>query len=312
MAVKPYMPFYTSEYMNDTAHLTMAEHGAYLLLIIHYWHTEKPLPDDDKKLAQICRTTLKGFRQIKLTVSLLFTQRGNTWVHKRIEKEIREYYEKVDAKRLGGQKTAEKRWGNKDSLANSLAIAKLQHSNMLSNRYTDTDTDTEETETEEEPVSVSVLSPAKEIPSGNKLKTVDTRDVLRRRAKKNRSALQVPPSDKPVFIFIPLRGEEEYGLTEEMAKEFERTYPDLLVREELQKIRAWSLSNSTKRKTRRGVLRFINWWLAKNNDQLSEGLRPKKLSAVEHNQLLLERRIAKYQNENLKKLPIGEEDNVSH
>jgi len=114
MAAKPYMPFYTSDYMNDTGHLTTEEHGAYLLLIIHYWHTEKPLPDDDRKLAHLCRATLKRFRQLKLTISLLFDRESGKWVHKRIEKEIREYHEKLDAKRLAGKLGAEKRWEQTD------------------------------------------------------------------------------------------------------------------------------------------------------------------------------------------------------
>lgn len=143
MAAKPYMPFYTSDYMSDTAHLTMAEHGAYMLMIIHYWNTEKPLPYDDKKLAQICKTTLRGFRQVKMTVTHLFSRVGDTLVHKRIEKELEEYRQKLDRKRLGGQKTSEKRWGKKDSLAisspNSLAIAELHQNGSYSESESKTD-----------------------------------------------------------------------------------------------------------------------------------------------------------------------------
>lgn len=39
-----YLPLYGGDYLRDTADLSLAEHGAYLLLLIAYWHRGEPIP----------------------------------------------------------------------------------------------------------------------------------------------------------------------------------------------------------------------------------------------------------------------------
>lgn len=51
-----YVEFYPGDYMRDTAHLSLMEHGAYVLLLLHYYATEKPLPNDNPTLFRIARS----------------------------------------------------------------------------------------------------------------------------------------------------------------------------------------------------------------------------------------------------------------
>lgn len=99
---RPWMPFYVADYLADTMHLTTFEHGAYLLLIMHYWQHGR-LPRDRKSLAKICGTDEEQFGLIRNTLKGLF-QPG--WTHKRIDKELKEtaekYSKRAEAGRRGG------------------------------------------------------------------------------------------------------------------------------------------------------------------------------------------------------------------
>ena len=52
---RPWYPFYFSDYEAKTSHLTLAEHGAYSLLMGAYYKTGKPLPANAVQLQKICR-----------------------------------------------------------------------------------------------------------------------------------------------------------------------------------------------------------------------------------------------------------------
>ncbi|UDL95480.1 DUF1376 domain-containing protein [Lichenihabitans sp. PAMC28606] len=102
------MPLYVTDYLGDTGHLSTLEHGAYLLLIMHYWqHESLPATDDD--LAIIARMTTKEWGKIRNKLSRFF-QSG--WRHKRIDAELNEsetkYEKRVAAGKLGGKAKAKK------------------------------------------------------------------------------------------------------------------------------------------------------------------------------------------------------------
>ncbi|SKB97140.1 Uncharacterized conserved protein YdaU, DUF1376 family [Bosea thiooxidans] len=84
----PYMPLFVADYLADTAHLSAAEHGAYLLLIMNYWQREKPLPADDRKLARIARMTDVEWSDAKLNLSEFFEEQDGEWRHARIDQEL--------------------------------------------------------------------------------------------------------------------------------------------------------------------------------------------------------------------------------
>lgn len=71
-----------SEYKEDTWHLSLAEHGAYNLLLDHYYANEKPLPNQDRALASICNCSSDEWATVKENVLKFFKVKENR-LHKR-------------------------------------------------------------------------------------------------------------------------------------------------------------------------------------------------------------------------------------
>ena len=101
-----WMPLYWGDYLRDTGHLGAAEHGAYLLLIGHYWTTGKPLPDDDVLLARIARMTPKLWRAARHIIMPFFQLIDGEWRHKRITQELAKWERLIEAKSNAGQASA--------------------------------------------------------------------------------------------------------------------------------------------------------------------------------------------------------------
>lgn len=81
---RPWMPLYVAEFMGDTSHLSAAETGAYLMLIMHYWRAGS-LPSDNNGRQRISRMTPQEWRHSEPTLRSFFDA---DWRHKRIEIEI--------------------------------------------------------------------------------------------------------------------------------------------------------------------------------------------------------------------------------
>ncbi|MFA7278795.1 MAG: YdaU family protein [Sterolibacterium sp.] len=72
---RPWYPFYVGDYSRKTAHLSLLEHGAYRLLLDHYYATREPLPADTVKLYRICRArTPSERRAVDAVVNEFFTK----------------------------------------------------------------------------------------------------------------------------------------------------------------------------------------------------------------------------------------------
>lgn len=84
-----WMPIYWGDYARDTGDLGATMHGAYLMLIKHYWCTGTPLADDDAALWRIATCDSIGhWRRLRPTIERFFHIEGGVWRHKRIDAEL--------------------------------------------------------------------------------------------------------------------------------------------------------------------------------------------------------------------------------
>lgn len=83
------MPLYVGDYLADTQHLSATEHGAYLLLLMHYWQHGK-LPAEDETLCRIARVHPPHWSRIRRALEPFFShpKTGGAWVSKRLDLEI--------------------------------------------------------------------------------------------------------------------------------------------------------------------------------------------------------------------------------
>ena len=99
---------------------------------------------------------------------------------------------------------------------------------------------------------VIIRTASEEVPAGN----VPEEESSSREEKDAEEASQT-------VISLPLNDGSEYSVTQKEADEYAALYPSVNVLQELRSMRGWCLSNDGKKKTRNGIRRFINSWLAR-------------------------------------------------
>lgn len=124
---RAWMPLYWGDYLRDTRDLSTLQHGAYLLLIAHYWQ-HGSLPDDERALASIAGVPRPTWRRIAPALAAKFSP---GWRHKRIDAEIARTEHAITQRRIAGAKG-----GHKTALARAIAVGsalKAAKANPLAN-----------------------------------------------------------------------------------------------------------------------------------------------------------------------------------
>jgi len=118
----PYIALYPSDYLADTAHLGLTEHGIYWRMLLHYYQHAKPYPNDISKIERvILANTPEEKRTTEFILGEFFHLTRDEdglmrWHHDRADKEIAAAEARIMECELnrkmgsyGGKKSAETR-----------------------------------------------------------------------------------------------------------------------------------------------------------------------------------------------------------
>lgn len=119
---RPWYATYPADYAAKTKHLSLEEHGAYRLLMDHYYETGLPIPNDPDVIKKILRVSRQKTRKIMLILVLFFREIDGKLYHERIEEELEKAKEIHKVK----SDAANKRWGNEPPYSDADAYARLQ------------------------------------------------------------------------------------------------------------------------------------------------------------------------------------------
>jgi uncharacterized protein YdaU (DUF1376 family) len=120
---------YPSDYLRDTVHLTLDEHGFYILMLQNLWEYDGELPADPKQLSRILRVDPRQARRyLQGKLGDMFEVSNGLVRNKRLSKELSQATDKHNKLSEAGRKGNAKRWSPGDTPPQS---------------HTDTDTDTD-------------------------------------------------------------------------------------------------------------------------------------------------------------------------
>jgi uncharacterized protein YdaU (DUF1376 family) len=99
------MPLYIADYLAGTSHLNTVQHGAYLLLIMHYW-AKGGLPDDEDSIRQVTRLDARSWNKNRDIIKAFF---HDGWKHERLDKELAQAFAISKANSANARKSHENR-----------------------------------------------------------------------------------------------------------------------------------------------------------------------------------------------------------
>lgn len=118
-----YYERHIGDYLKDTAHLSLLEHGVYTRLLDVYYIREAPIPDE--QAARLVGARTKEEREaLQVILQEFFTLTDRGWEQARCEREI----VAANEKRSKASASAKQRWAHKQTHSDGNADAQRTHS----------------------------------------------------------------------------------------------------------------------------------------------------------------------------------------
>ncbi len=105
MSLRPWMPLFVGDYTTATQHLSLAEDGAYLRLLMHCWTTEKPIPLDLDRVYRITKAFSNSEKEaVRSVLEQFFEKTSDGFRNNRLEKIMIEQESRIDRLTENGKK----------------------------------------------------------------------------------------------------------------------------------------------------------------------------------------------------------------
>lgn len=115
-----WMPLSIGDYLADTSHLNTTQHGAYLLMLMHYWR-KGPLPNNPETLANITKLSIDAWSIHQAVLMEFYIIGDDGLLHqKRADKEREEALVKKGKSTERAKSAAAARWSNAPSNASGM------------------------------------------------------------------------------------------------------------------------------------------------------------------------------------------------
>ncbi len=113
MADLPWMKFWPGNYLGDTGHLSLAEHGAYHLMLCFAWDNSTcSIPADPKWIKRRLRVDDEEYDcDVRPVIEEFWTEEAGRLHQKRQRKEFSAAKTSAERKTKSARKAAEARWG---------------------------------------------------------------------------------------------------------------------------------------------------------------------------------------------------------
>jgi uncharacterized protein YdaU (DUF1376 family) len=127
----PALPFWTDAYLADCQHLSWAEHGIYLMLLVHMWRSpDGKIPNNDLWLAKRLRCTEQDVANAVRPIITEFCKCDGNWIWQR---RLLDELAWVRKKQRKNAASAKSRWNKEKTDAN----AQLTHVQSQSERISE-------------------------------------------------------------------------------------------------------------------------------------------------------------------------------
>lgn len=106
-----WMPHYIGDYISSTMHLSNEEHGAYLMLRMHYWKNGGPIKNDKILLKNITKLSSKKLENILA----FFIEKDGVLCHEKLDVHLKEAAENLEKQKKRTAAATASRWGKTSS-----------------------------------------------------------------------------------------------------------------------------------------------------------------------------------------------------